>query len=135
VRVPNLPARAEFMRLASTATLFTTMACTATRTTAGAGSVLGAAAVVEVRNDRFDDLVIYLIRGGTHTELGVTPGVSRRTFVLRPADLGSSGAVVLGAAKRGVPMEQITAPFDLAPGRTASWAVRAGARTEEPVVR
>ena len=94
-----------------------------------------AAAVVEVRNDRFDDLVIYLIRGGTHIELGVAPGASRRVFSLRPAELGSGGAVMLGAAKRGVPLEQITAPFDLAPGRIASWAIRVGTRTEQPILR
>lgn len=111
------------------------MACTARRTTTGAGPLRGAGAVVEVRNDRFDDLVIYLIRGGTHIELGVAPGASRTTFPLRPAELGSGGAVVLGAAKRGIPMEQITAPFDLVPGRIASWAIRVGTRTEQPILR
>ena len=111
------------------------MACTATRTTTGAGAARGNAAVVEVRNDRFDDLVIYLIRGGTRIELGVTPGAGRRNFTLRPADLGSGGAMVLGAAKRGVPMEQITAPFDLAPGHIACWVIRVGTRTEQPILR
>ena len=132
MRVLTVPARALCMRLVFSAT---TVACVATRTTTVADAARGPSAVVEVRNDRFDDLVIYLIRGGPQIELGVAPGSSRRTFVLRPAELGSGGAVVLGAAKRGVPMEQITAPFDLAPGRITTWAIRVGTRTEQPILR
>ena len=132
MRVPTLPTRGLCMRLVFAAT---TMACVATRTTTFADAARGTSAVVEVRNDRFDDLVIYLIRGGTQIELGVALGSSRRTFVLRLAELGSGAAVVLGAAKRGVPVEQITAPFDLAPGRIATWAIRVGTRTEQPILR
>jgi len=41
--------------------------------------------LIEVRNDRFDDCVIYLIRGGTPIPLGVAAGLSHRTFRVDPA--------------------------------------------------
>lgn len=110
------------------------LAACAPRTGVGMAALRGHGAIVEVRNDGFDDLVVYLIRGGTPIELGVAPGASRRAFSLTPTELGA-GAVVLGAGKRGAQMEQVTTPFDLAPGRTATWAIRFGGRTEEPIVR
>jgi len=56
------------------------------------------AARIEVRNDRFDDGVADLIRGGTPVPLGVAPGLSRRTFRVEPALLGRPAAQSSGAA-------------------------------------
>jgi hypothetical protein len=53
--------------------------------------------LIEVRNDRFDDCVIYLIRGGTPIPLGVAAGLSHRTFRVDPALLAEGGGVVLGS--------------------------------------
>jgi hypothetical protein len=91
--------------------------------------------VVEIRNDEFEDVVVYLIRGGTPIPLGVVPGVSRRAFPVREAELGNGGGVELGAGRRGGPIHRVTSPFDLAPGRIATWIVRTGDRVEQPVVR
>src|SRR6476469_7179605 len=93
------------------------------------------AALIEVRNDQFDDCVIYLIRGGTPVALGVAPGLSHRTFRINPGLLGEGGGVVLGAGKRGGTIERVTSPFDLPQTRIASWVVRAGNRTEQPILR
>ena len=93
------------------------------------------AALIEVRNDQFEDCVIYLIRGGTPVPLGVAPGLSRRTFRVDPALLGEGGGVVLGGGKRGGAVERVTSPFDLPQARIASWVVRAGNRVEQPIVR
>ena len=93
------------------------------------------AALLEVRNDQFEDCVIYLIRGGTPVPLGVAPGLSRRTFRVDPALLGEGGGVVLGGGKRGGAVERVTSPFDLPQARIASWVVRAGNRVEQPIVR
>ena len=92
------------------------------------------AALIEVRNDQFDDCVIYLIRGGTPIPLGIAPGLSRRTFRVDPGLLGEGGSVVLGGGKRGGAIERVTSPFDLPQTRIASWVVRAGNRVEQPVV-
>ena len=93
------------------------------------------AALIEVRNDQFDDCVIYLIRGGTPIPLGIAPGLSRRTFRVDPGLLGEGGGVVLGGGKRGGTIERVTSPFDLPQSRIASWIVRAGNRVEQPIVR
>ena len=92
------------------------------------------AALIEVRNDQFDDCVIYLIRSGTPIPLGIAPGLSRRTFRVDSALLGEGGGVVLGGGKRGGPIERVTSPFDLPQSRIASWIVRAGNRVEQPIV-
>ena len=93
------------------------------------------AALIEVRNDQFDDCVIYLIRGGTPVPLGVAPGLSHRTFRVGPGLLSEGGGVVLGSGKRGGSIERVTSPFDLPQSRIASWIVRAGNRVEQPIVR
>jgi len=93
------------------------------------------AARIEVRNDRFDDGVADLIRGGTPVPLGVAPGLSRRTFRVEPALLGEAGGAVLGGGRRGGTIERVTSPFDLPQARIASWVVRAGNRVEQPIVR
>jgi hypothetical protein len=112
------------------------LACTSACAHAGGTATLrGHGAVIEVRNDNFDDCVIYLIRSGTPIPLGVAPGLSRRTFSIRQGQLGDGGALVLAAGKRGEPFRRLTSPFDLAPGRIASWIVRSGDRPEQPTVR
>jgi hypothetical protein len=110
-------------------------ACVPARWASDVSAPQGRAAIIEVRNDQFDDNVVYLIRSGAQIELGIAPGLSRRAFAVSPAWLGGGGSVTLGAGKRGLPMEQITFAFDLAPGRIAAWAIRVGGRTEQPLVR
>jgi hypothetical protein len=129
-----LPARAIRIGLISIA-LFSSTACTRPTAAMTKQALRGRGAVVEVRNDNFDDCVIYLIRGGTPIPLGVTPGLSRRTFGVRQGQLGDGGAVVLGSGKRGGPIQHITASFDFPPGRIATWIVRYGDRTEQPLLR
>lgn len=110
-------------------------ACVHANPTLISAPLRGRGAVVEVRNDNFDDCVVYLIRSGTPIPLGIAPGLTRRAFAIREGELGNGGAVVLGAGKRGGPIRRITSPFDLAPGRIASWIVRSGDRAEQPTVR
>ena len=100
-----------------------------------ASALRGRGAVVEVRNDTFDDVVIYLVRGGTPIPIGVAPGMSRRALGVREGQLANGGGVALAAGKRGGPIEQISTPFDLPPGRYAMWTVRSGTVSQQPVVR
>jgi len=111
------------------------LACAGSNRGAGTASLPAHGAVVEVRNDEFDDLVVYLIRSGTPIQLGVVSGNSRRAFGLQSAQLGSGTSVALGVAKRGEPISRWTAAFELPPGRIATWAVRRGTEYQQPVVR
>ena len=110
-------------------------ACAGSNRGAGTASLRARGALVEVRNDEFDDVVVYLIRSGTPIPLGVVSGNSRRAFGLQDSQLGSGSGVALGVAKRGEPMVRVTAAFELPPGRIATWVVRSGNRNEQPVVR
>ena len=116
------------------AALWALVACAGARSSGPAESLRGHGAVVEVRNDDFNDVVIYLIRGGTPVTLGVVPGFSRRAFPIHEGLVGGGSSVSLGSGLRGEPIRRVTTPFELGPGRIASWLVRAGAPVE-PVVR
>jgi hypothetical protein len=111
------------------------LACAGSNPGPGTASLPARGAVVEVRNDEFDDLVVYVIRSGTPIQLGVVSGNSRRAFGLQNAQLGSGDAVALGVAKRGEPISRRTAAFELPPGRIATWVVRRGNQQEQPIVR
>lgn len=126
--------RAARARLRLIAALVLT-ACASTNAAERMYSLRGRGAVVEVLNDEFDDLVIYLIRGGTPIPLGIVPGLSRRALRVFEGQLGNGGAVVLGAGQRGAAIQRTTSPFELAPGRIATWIVRAAGAPEQPVVR
>lgn len=111
------------------------LACAGSNRGPGTASLPARRSVVEVRNDEFDDLVVYLIRSGTPIQLGIVSGNSRRAFGLQNAQLGSGDGLALGVAKRGEPISRRTSAFELPPGRIATWAVRRGSQQEQPVVR
>jgi len=111
------------------------LACAGSNRGPGTASLPAHGAVIEVRNDEFDDLVVYLIRGGTRIPLGVVSGNSRRAFGLQNAQLGIGAGVALGVAKRGESISRRTPAFELPPGRIATWVVRRGNEQEQPVVR
>src|SRR5689334_22131317 len=111
------------------------LACAGVNRDPGTASLHARGAVVEVRNDEFDDLVVYVIRSGTPIQLGVVSGNSRRAFGLQNSQLGTGAGVALAVAKRGEPISRRTAAFELPPGRIASWVVRRGNEQELPIVR
>lgn len=110
-------------------------ACAHSNSTPGEIPLRGHGAVIDVRNDEFDDVIVYLIRGGTPIPLGVVPGLQRRAFGVSESQLGEGGGIALGTGRRGEPVQRATMQFDLAPGRSATWIVRAGNRVEQPIVR
>jgi len=110
-------------------------ACATTHQAEYRGALRGKGAIVEIRNENFDDLVIYLIRSGTPIPLGIAPGLSRRTLPVKSGELDTGDAVALAAGKRGGPIQRITSRFELAPGRIASWHILAGDAVEQPIVR
>jgi hypothetical protein len=130
-----LLSRSRGLRTLVSIVVLAASACAGSNRGAGIGSLRGRGAVVEVRNDEFDDLVVYLIRSGTPIPLGVVSGNARRAFGLQDAELGGGASIALGVAKRGEPILRWTAAFELPPGRIATWVVRSGNRLEQPVVR
>lgn len=109
-------------------------ACARSAAARGEIPLRGHGAVIEVRNDEFDDMMVYLVRGGTPIPLGLVPGLKRRVFGLSESQLADGGGLVLGAGQRGGQLQRLTLQFDLAPGRSATWIVRPGDRLEQPIV-
>ena len=111
------------------AALWALVSCAGAYRSGPGESLRARGAVVEVCNDDFNDLVIYLIRGETPVTLGVVHGFSRRMFPIHERLLGGS-SVALASALLGEPIRRVTMPFELGPGRIASWLVRGGPPVE-----
>lgn len=92
------------------------------------------AALVEVRNDKPDDVVVYVVHGGIGFRLGIVPALSSRTYEVEPSLLDGGGGLVLGTGKPGQAIERVTSPFTLPRGRIATWVLGANG-VEQPVVR
>lgn len=88
-----------------------------------------AATLLEVRNDRWDDLTVYLERGGTLLKLGMVPGLSTRVLRVPAAYLPYGGSVRLKAMRPGFGVQAASVPFSLAQGQHAVWVA---ARTSGP---
>ena len=121
-------------RSVSTAALLAVIACASPHSLTRVGSPPAGATTIEVTNDRYDYVVVYLIHSGARFELGVVPAMSRRTFTPSASQLGTGAVVTLGAGPRGAAMYKVTLPLALFPGSKASWTVRER-WIEEPVVR
>ena len=92
-------------------------------------------AIVEIQNQELDDMVVYLIRGGTPLRLGIVPGLTRRMLVVSDGQLGNGSGVSLAAARSGRPLERLSDLFNLPPGHVVTWRVRLAGTPEQPVVR
>ena len=133
--IRTLRSRRRAVRTLVSILVLAASACAGSNRGPGTASFYPRAAIVEIRNDEFDDLVVYLIRGGTPIQLGVVSGNSRRAFGVHGAQLGNGAGVALGVAMRGEPISRWTAAFELPPGRIATWVVRRGNEHEQPIVR
>jgi hypothetical protein len=89
----------------------------------------GSATVIEVRNDQWDDLTVYLDRDGSLLRLGMVPGLSTKVLDV-PADyLPRGGSVRLRATRHGSGVRAESVPFNMAQGQRAEWVA---ARTSGP---
>ena len=87
------------------------------------------ATLLEVRNDRWDDLTVYLEREGSLFKLGTVRGLSTRVLEVPAAYLHNGGGVRLKAMRPGSVLKAVSVPFNLAQGQRAEWIV---ARTTGP---
>lgn len=109
--------------------------CARPAATASGSALQVRGALIEVRNNEFDDDVVYVVRNGTRIRLGVVPALSSRTFYMGPSLLDDGSGLVLGTGRPGQPIERVTSPFNLPRGRIAIWDLAGAKRVEQPVVR
>lgn len=76
---------------------------------------------LEVRNDRWDDLTVYLDRGGVLLKLGTVPGLSTKVLRVPEAYLSPDGGMVLKAKRPGSGVLATSVPFNLARGQRVEW--------------
>lgn len=76
-----------------------------------------------VENKQFDDIVVYLVRGGAPIRLGVVEGFRARTFRLLPAVLGAGNDLVLRAATANSRVQIVSETFQLHGARNIGWTL------------
>ncbi|HKW40978.1 MAG TPA: hypothetical protein VJN39_07010 [Gemmatimonadales bacterium] len=71
---------------------------------------------VTVENQNFADMTIYLIRTGQRIRLGMVPGLSTRTLMVRPELIGYGTDVRFEAHPIGARINPISERIDVTPG-------------------
>ena len=99
------------------------------------GALRAGTPAIEVRNDRFEYVVVYVVQSGMRIELGVVPAMSRRTFLPNESQLRTDAVMSLGVGPRGAAMDQLTLSLHLRSGSIANWTIHDGAWVEQPIVR
>jgi hypothetical protein len=84
---------------------------------------------LEVRNDQWDDLTVYLEREGARFRLGTVAGMSTRVLEVPPEYVTQGGNVRLTGMRPGARLMAASVPFDLARGQHVAWVA---ARTSGP---
>ncbi len=76
-----------------------------------------------VRNNHFEDVRIYLVRGSSAIQLGSVRSLTTRRFVIAPAQLGSSGTLRVVARALASGAVAAPEPLDIDPGAEAFFRV------------
>jgi hypothetical protein len=87
---------------------------------AGSGS---ADALVDLRNDRWDDLTVYLQREGTLLRLGVVPGKGTATLTVHEDYVRTNGMLRLVARPMGRDLQGASEQFGMGPGSRVTWHI------------
>jgi hypothetical protein len=95
----------------------------------------GQAIVLRVENGRYEDVTVYLVRGGVPVRLGIVEGLRARTFTLMPGEVGTGTALSLRAVAVRSHAAVHSEPFQLHDARTIAWLLRSGAALPSLVVR
>ncbi|HKT59513.1 MAG TPA: hypothetical protein VJQ46_05655 [Gemmatimonadales bacterium] len=78
---------------------------------------------VEIDNQNFSDMNIYLVNEGTHVLLGSVPGMSKTTLSLPPASVSSAWQVRLMADPIGGSNPIRTPTVLVSPGQNVYWTI------------
>lgn len=98
------------------------LAC-ATAATRGPVPLVGAGAILVVRNNTPEDQPIYLRRESAEIPIGVVTSFTTRTFVLPGAYIGAASNYSLVARRRGMDEAMRSDLFRIPPGATVRWIV------------
>lgn len=111
-----MPLKAWFIRSAPVLAIVTLLGCA--RRTAESAPGPSSAAMLQVENRGFSDMVIYAISGSQRIRLGLATGNSTRGFTIPPAILRGGGplrflADPIGGSRTPISEEMVVHPGDI----------------------
>lgn len=117
--------RNQLSRLATAAALSLTVAACAGGPSVQNGPLPpdGEATKVEVRNNNWSDMNVYVERSGMRQRLGTVTSMSVKSFRVPKAFLSTSGSVRLVADPIGSRQQHITSPVQVWPGQTVAFTI------------
>lgn len=78
---------------------------------------------LEITNDNWQDVRIYVVRGGQRSRLGTVTSLRRVTFRITETDVSPGSRVHLVAEVIGAPDRLATEPFMIEPGLVVEWSI------------
>ena len=115
----------QLARLAATAAVALTLTACAGGKTVRNGPLPpeGKVSNVEVRNNNWSDMNVYVERNGMRQRLGTVTSMASRRFQIPRAFLTSTGAVRLVADPIGSQDRHVTPPVQVWPGQTVAFTI------------
>lgn len=83
----------------------------------------GASAAVEVRNNNWADMTVYLERNGLRQRLGTVTSMASKRFKVPRAFLSTNGSVRLVADPIGSREQHVTSPVQVWAGQTVAFTI------------
>ena len=114
--------------------LFLTAACSAA-IAPSSGGPQQAPTVVNVRNNHWENVRIYLLQGDVPIKLGVVGAMRSQTFPIPNAYLGSGLALRLAMETFGSRERHASESVNVAPGSRIEWVVEPRMKNSSVVVR
>lgn len=114
--------------------LFLTAACSATIAPTSGGPQR-APTVVDVRNNHWENVRIYLVQGDVPIKLGVVAAMRSQTFPIPNAYLGSGLALRLGVETVGSRERHASESVNVVPGSRIEWVVEGRMKYSSFIVR
>ncbi|MGH7476164.1 MAG: hypothetical protein ACRELD_07735 [Longimicrobiales bacterium] len=94
-----------------------------------------ATSTLAVHNTHWEDVAIYLDRGGTLIKIGTVGSMQTRSFELDPAQVGSGRELRLVVEPRVSRQRHESIVFSVAAGRQIGWTIRPQLRLSSLVIR
>lgn len=95
----------------------------------------GQPAAVQVINNNWADMTVYVESSGTRKRLGTVTSMARRRFRVPASQLGATGEVRLVADPIGARNALVTFPVQMWPGQTVEFTIENQLATSSVVVR
>lgn len=98
------------------------------------GELVARGAILEIANNEYADLQVYLVRGGTAIQVGHVSGLTKRVIGI-PGSMLGAGDVQLMVRQRVDDAPRYSGPFMVMLGQRITWAINTNRVSDQVVVR